>query len=77
METLTANLPHIVWVRYLGSKRFIPAFKGKMDKAEAECRRLQKTDKTIADTYLLPEGHDVDEWHRRRLEEDRANGFGP
>jgi hypothetical protein len=76
-EQLTQHLPHIVWVRYLGSKRFVEAFRGSMERAEVEVRRLQKKDKTIADTYLLPVGHDVDKWHQKRLEEDRKNGFAP
>jgi hypothetical protein len=69
--------PHVVWVRYLGSKRFVPAYRGRLDHAETEIRRIKKTDRTIADMYLLPEGHDVEIFHQRRLAEDRRNGFLP
>lgn len=78
METLTAHLPHIVWVRYLGSTTFKAVFKGTMKEAEAEVYRVRRVDDPpIGDTYLLPEGYDVDEWHQKRLNYDRELGLSP
>jgi len=69
-EQLTSHLPHIVWIRYLGSKRFIARFRGPVDKATDDILKVRK-DKTIADAYLLPEGRDVEKFHQQRLELDK------
>jgi hypothetical protein len=59
------HLPHIVWVRYLGSRRFCHHFKGPMEDALKEVVRVRKVNKTIAETYVLPEGLDVELWNQR------------